>query len=265
MRRREILKVGVAILAAPFIARTAAFAGGDLELLTPGKLTAATGGTYPPFSFRNPSGELDGLEIRILTEIASRLGLSYEPVITKWESILIGLEAGQYDMTSESMAITEERQKAVTFCDGWLESGSQLFVAQDSPITDASQTKGTRLAVLTASVFVPLVESWGAEPVLYKSDVEAMQDVVNGQAAGTVTDAIAGAYMISMNKLALKSVGGLHSPYQMGWAVKKGKPNLVTAINKTRAAMVEDGTMAKIFKEMIGFDPTPAQPTKSIL
>lgn len=265
MKRRDVFKLGTAALCAPFIVKSAAFAAGELELLIPGKLTAATGGTYPPFSYRDTSGSLDGLEIRILTELAGRLGLSYEPVITKWESILIGLEADQYDMTSESMAITEERQKAVTFCDGWLESGSQLFVTADSPITDASQTKGERLAVLTASVFVPLVESWGAEAVLYKSDVEAMQDVVNGQAAGTVTDAIAGSYMIAASKLPLRAVGGLHSPYQMGWAVKKGKPNLVAAINETRAAMVQDGTMKKIFIEMIGIDPTPANPTRSML
>jgi polar amino acid transport system substrate-binding protein len=50
----------------------------------------------------------------------------------------------------------------------------------------------------------------------------------------------------------------------MGWAVKKGKPNLVAAINKTRAEIVADGTVAKLFKDLIGFDPSPANPVRSI-
>ena len=49
----------------------------DLELLQPGKLQVATEGTYPPFSMRSPDGQLDGLEIRVMKEVAKRLGLEY--------------------------------------------------------------------------------------------------------------------------------------------------------------------------------------------
>ncbi len=265
MERRTLLKTGLAALAAPFVIGSRAYSAGDLELLKPGVLSAATDGTYPPFTFSDTSGKLDGLEIRMMTEIADRLGLTYEPVIIKWESMLIGLQSDQYDMTSESMAITEERQKAVTFCDGWLESGSQLFVREDSDIQATDQTSGKRLGVLTASIFVPLVESWKAEPVLYKADVEAMQDVVNAQVDGMVTDAIAGAYMISKSGLPIRPVGGLNQPYQMGWAVKKGKPNLVTAINAARADMVAEGKVAELFQSLIGFDPSPKDPVRSQL
>ena len=72
---------------------------------------------------RAPDGTLDGLEIRVGKEIAKRLGLEYTPVIIKWELLLVGLAADQYDFASDAMDITEERQKAVTFADGWLEFG----------------------------------------------------------------------------------------------------------------------------------------------
>lgn len=264
MRRRHILRLGTAALAAPFLAKTAAFAAGNLETLVPGKISSATEGTFPPFSFTDSSGKLDGLEMRMMGEIASRLGLTYEPVVIKWDSMLIGLEADQYDIVGNAMGITAERQKAVTFCDGWLESGARLFVPTGSEITAVEQTAGKKIGAITASIFVPLVESWGAEAIQYKSDVEAVQDVGNGRLDGMVTDAIAGAYAISAGKLPLSPVGELKSPYQMGWAVNKGKPNLVNAINETRAAMVADGTVAALFKNLIGFDPSPRSPTRSI-
>jgi len=265
MKRRTLLKAGAVALAAPFVVRVSAHAAGDLELLEPGVLSSATEGTFPPFSFRKPDGALDGLEMRIMGEIADRLGLEYKPVVIKWDSMLVALEADQYDIVGNAMGITPDRQKAVTFCDGWLESGARLIVHNDSDIAGSEQTSGKRLGVITASIFVPLVEGWGAEAVHYKSDVEAMQDTVNKQIDGMVTDSIAGAYAISKAGLPLQPVGGLHSPYQMGWAVKKGKPKLVQAINSTRTAMVDDGTIGKLFDDLIGFDPSPQEPIRSML
>src|SRR4051812_48055602 len=79
---------------------------GDLELLTPGVLTVATEGTYPPFSMKPDNGELDGLEIRVMKEVAKRIGVEYKPVLTKWDSILVGLMSDQYDVISAAMDIT---------------------------------------------------------------------------------------------------------------------------------------------------------------
>lgn len=265
MKRRTFLTAAGGVLAAPALLRRPAFAAGELELLEPLVLKSATEGTFPPFSFRKPDGALDGLEMRIMGEIANRLGLAYEPVVIKWDSMLIGLQADQYDIVGNAMGITPERQEQVTFCDGWLESGAQLIVHEDSDIADADAASGKRIGVITASIFVPLVEGWGAEPVHYKADVDAMQDTVNRQIDGMVTDSIAGAYAIARAGLPLKLVGGLHSPYQMGWAVKKGKPNLVAAINATRAEMVADGTVASLFEDLIGFDPSPAEPIRSLV
>lgn len=265
MKRRTFLK-GAAGLAAPMIVGSRAWAAQDLELLEPGVLSAATDGTNRPYSYVDSSGALDGLEIRMMKEITARLGLEYKPVITVWDSMLVGLLADKYDMTSESMAITAERQKQVTFCDGWLESGAQLLVcSSDSSIKSVDDTTDKKIGVLTSSIYVPIVESWGAKPLNFKAEVDTIQGCVNGQVDGMVTDAVVAAYAISERGLPLFPVGEPVSRYQMGWAVKKGKPNLVTAINETRAAMVADGTVKRLFADLIGFDPSPKDPIRSIL
>jgi polar amino acid transport system substrate-binding protein len=237
----------------------------DLELIEPGILSTATEGSFPPFSIRDATGELGGFELEIIREIASRLGLEHKPVIIKWDSILVGLMSDQYDMISNPMGITEERQQSVTFCDAWVESGARLVVRNDSDIESLDDADGKTIGVIVASTFVPMAENLGGEVKSYKSDPEALQDLANGNIDSVITDAVAGAYAIKEAGLPLKLIDGYIESYQMGWAVKQGKPNLVKAINGVLAAMIEDGTFAGIANDVIGIDPTPSEPIRSIL
>jgi len=238
----------------------------DLELLVPGQLSAATEGTYPPYSMADAKGDIYGLEVSVIKEISRRIGLKYEPVRMKWESILIGLLAGQYDMSSATMSITAERQQKVTYGDAWLESGSRLVVRNDSLIRTKGDFKGKTVGVLVASTWVPLAEALGAREVkYYKSDSDAIQDVINKNVDGVIEDAITISYAIKESKLPLRVLDEYLDRDQRGMAFKKGKPNLVKAYNKALADMIADGTYAKIATEIVGFDPHPKDPTRSIL
>ena len=214
---------------------------------------------------RKPNGELAGLEMRIMGEICKRLGLKYEPVIVKWESMLVGLQANQYDIVGNAMGITEERQKAVTFCDGWVDTGAQVVVREGSDHSSADQLKGKKIGAISASTVIPIVESLGGELKAYKGDIDGMQDLVNGNIDAVILEAIAANFAITKSNLPLRALPGLIDPAQLGWAVKKGKPNLVTAINETRAQMVAEGKVAELFDDIIGFDPSPKEPIRGIL
>ncbi len=238
-------------------------ANDELELLEPGVLSTATEGAFAPFSFRSPSGDLQGFEIAVIREVADRMGLEHQPVVTKWESILVGLQADQYDMISNPMGITAERQEAVYFANAWVESGAKLVVATNSDIDTLEQATGKTVGVIVASTFVPMAEELGGEVKLYKSDPEALQDLVNGQIDAVITDAVAGSYAIKTAGLDLRMVDEFIDSYQMGWAIKKDKPNLVRAVNEALDTMIADGTYAQLAKEIIGTDPTPEEPIKS--
>ncbi len=235
----------------------------QLELLKPGKILIATEGTYPPFSMRAPDGTLDGLEIRVGKEIAKRLGLEYEPVIIKWESLLVGLEANQYDFASDAMDITEARQKQVTFADGWLESGGRVVTKTGSTIKNSADIKGRTVGVLVASSWQKLAEERGATVKTYKAESDALQDLVNGNIDGVITDSIAAAYAIKASKLPLAMTPDYVSHVQKGFPFKKGKPNLVKAVNKALADMIADGTYAKLTTEIIGYSPAPKDPIRT--
>lgn len=234
------------------------------ELLVPGKLQAATEGTFVPFSMRAPDGTLDGLEIRVMKEVARRMGVEYVPVLIKWDSLLVGLEADQFDVISASMDITAERQKRVTFADGWLESGGRILTPISSPIKSAEDLKGKTVGALVSSTFAKIGEEKGATVKGYKAEADAVQDLVNGNIDAVITDSIAGAWSTKEAKLPLVMTDDYVSRVQKGFAIKKGKPELTAAINKALAEMVADGTYAKLTSDLIGFDPAPKEPTRSL-
>ena len=264
MNLRRTLLFGIAA-AALWLGSDRGASAQALELVKAGELSVATEGTFPPFSMQDPSGKLDGLEIRVMTEIAKRLGLTYKPVLIKWESLLVGLMADQYDVASAAMDITAERQEKVTFVDGWLESGGRLIVKKGGGITSADAIKGKTVGVLVASTWTKLAEGTGAKVQTYKAETDAIQDLVNGNIEGVITDSIAGAYAIQASKLPLEMLPGYLSQIQKGFPVKPGKPSLVKAMNKALAEMIADGTYAKLTTELIGYSPAPKEPIRSKL
>jgi len=236
-----------------------------LELNNPGKLSVATEGTYPPFSMVDEKGNLYGLEIGVVKEICKRLGLEYVPVLMKWESLLVGLFSAQYDMISAAMDITPERQEKVLFSDGWLESGGRLIVRKDSTIKEIEDIKGKVVGALVASTWSEVAEKLGAANVkYYKAESDAIQDLVNRNIDGVVTDAVCGAYDIEKANMPLEIVPGFLTHIQKGFVFDKNRPNLVKAVNKALEEMVADGTYAQITKAIIGFDPYPKEPIISI-
>lgn len=236
----------------------------DLKLVQEGKLMVATEGTYPPFSMQSPSGELDGLEIRVMKEIAKRIGLTYEPVVTKWDSLLVGLAANQYDVISAAMDITPERQKAVLFSDGWLESGGRIVILEGSDIKSAADLKGRTVGALVASTWFSLAEELGAEVRGYKAESDGLQDLANGNIEAVITDAVAAGFAIQSARLPLTMTEDYVSHIQKGFAFNLDRGELVAKVNEALAAMVADGTYAELTTELVGFDPSPAEPIRTL-
>ena len=253
------------IAALAFLSFSVPSTAADLELLQPGKLQVATEGTYPPFSMRSPDGQLDGLEIRVMKEVARRLGLEYTPILIKWDSLLVGLMADQYDVISAAMDITPERQKQVLFADGWLESGGRIVTPQNSSIKSGDDLKGKTVGALVSSTWSKIATDKGANVKNYKAEADALQDLANGNIDAVITDSIAAAYAIKNAKMPLAITDDYVSHIQKGFPFKKEKTNLVKAVNKALADMIADGTYAKLTSELVGYSPAPKEPIKSQL
>lgn len=236
----------------------------QLDLVQPGKLTVATEGTSPPYSMRTADGKLDGLEIRVMKEVARRLNLEFSPVLIQWDALLVGLQARKFDIISTAMDITPARQKSILFSDGWLESGARVVTLKGSSIRSVPDIKGKTVGALVSSTFAGMVTEHGATLKSYKNELDPIQDLVNGGVDAVITDAISGAYVTKSLNLPVVMTPDYVNRVQKGFAMRMDERPLAEAVNRALAQMVADGTYAKLTTDLVGFDPTPKNPIRTL-
>ncbi|MCP4403925.1 MAG: transporter substrate-binding domain-containing protein [bacterium] len=94
------------------------------QILASGVLRVGTTGDWNPMSMRDPVGNAyTGFDIDVATELAKDLGVKVEFVPTDWKSIVNGIVADKYDMSS-SASITTARIKTVGFTQAYFRLGT---------------------------------------------------------------------------------------------------------------------------------------------
>lgn len=81
----------------------------ESALIEPGKLIMSTNPTLPPMQFVDSSGELQGMRIRLGTELAKRLCLTPEYIRIEFSAMIPGLQAGRWDVINTGIFWTPER------------------------------------------------------------------------------------------------------------------------------------------------------------
>jgi polar amino acid transport system substrate-binding protein len=243
MKKNRIIAVLATVLLLGFLPM---YANGQKE--TSSKLSLAGSGGYPPFNFMLENGSVDGFDVDVAREIASRMGMELQYVTTSWDGIIEGLRAGRYDGILGSMGITEARRKIVDFSDPYYYSGPQLIVRKDSGISGIQDlTKDRTVALVTGTTFENDARTAGVTVKLYEDDNQTLMELINGRVDGVLTDRIVG--LNAMKKMKggedLMLAGPVLRTEAMGIAFKKGSP-LPSKINMVLKDMRQDGTMKRI-------------------
>ncbi|MDM5186878.1 ABC transporter substrate-binding protein [Bacillus sp. DX4.1] len=213
----------------------------------------AMSGLYKPFNYKENDGKLVGFDVEIGEALAKKMGMKPVPVTNPWETLIQGLKAKKYDVILGSMAITEERLKAVNFTNPYYRSGAQIFVAKkNNAISSAEDLKGKKIGVVKASTFKALVEKHTDQITEYDSDITALMDLEPGRVDAVITDQMVGLRMIKEGKSNIKEAGKPLNLDEMGIAVRKDDKEMVKKVNKALDEIVKDGTYEKISKKWFG-------------
>ena len=148
----------------------------------------AVEGTFPPFNYLDAENKLQGFDIEVARALCETARLTCAFVVQKWEDMIPGLNAGQYDAIVSSMSKSEERKKLVAFTDSYYASPSVFVVRKKTISPDFKSrslgglglgvTLGTVQAAYVAKIFPDAkVTIFPSSPDLYKGLADHSVDV----------------------------------------------------------------------------------------
>ena len=226
--------------------------GSDLNLVEEGKFTTASSGLYKPFNFTE-GGTLTGFDIDVSNAISEEMGLEPNPITTPWETIIQGLTTNRFDAIIGSMAITEEREKQVSFSDPYYYSGGVIFVREgNTEITSEADLEGKKIGVVGQSTYDTAAQKYTEDIQYYNSDVVALQDLaIEGRLDAVITADVVG-FEAQKAGLEVEIVGDPLWIEQAAVAVNKEDEELLAAVNEALAAIIENGTYEEISDKWFG-------------
>ena len=178
---------------------------GDLlaKICTDGEIRVSTDPAYPPQSELNPeTGEYEGFDIDVATEIAARLGVEIAWETPDWEVLTAGSWNDRWDMSVGSMTPTNDRQEVLNFTEPYSYVPAVVVVHEESDVSDVTtELDGAKIGVCADCTYQFFLEKsleisgFDFDFVIddatvqgYDTDTTALQDLALGD--GTRLDAV---------------------------------------------------------------------------
>ncbi|MEQ9607106.1 MAG: transporter substrate-binding domain-containing protein, partial [Kiloniellaceae bacterium] len=124
MRKMTVIAAALAAGLLAWAAPAAAQVSTLTKVLESGKLRVGTTGDWNPMSMKDPAtGNYAGFDIDVMTELARDLGVEIEFVPTEWKTLVPGIVADKYDI-STSASMTTQRIRSVGFTSAYYTLGT---------------------------------------------------------------------------------------------------------------------------------------------
>ena len=265
----------LAISAAIALSGTSAFAGDALDrVMENGVLKVATDANWAPQSFLNDNNEMDGFDVAVAREIATRLGVEVEFVTPSWDVITAGNWSGRWDMSVGSMTPTVARAEVLSFPEVYYYTPASIAVHADSPYQNVGDLNGEVVGATTASTFELYlqkdltIDAEGVPSFEYKVTPGELRSYKDGTAAlddlrlgdGVRINAMVGslpAILAAMESGYPVRVLGEPVFYEpLAVAIERGDAEFNDKVAGIVREMKEDGTLSALSQEWYGIDYT---------
>ena len=169
------------------------------------KVRIGTEGAYPPWNDTDASGKLVGFEIELGYELCKIMEHQCTFVPQDWDGMIPALLMRKFDVIMAGMSITPERQKTITFSQGYATEPATLAVMKGSSLesmdtpgsinlnrkgnektlkTITSALAGKTVCVQTATIHQKFLDSGDVGSVnvrAYKTQDEVNLDLTSGR------------------------------------------------------------------------------------
>lgn len=226
-----------------------------------GYITFATEGTYSPYSYHDEDDNLVGYDVEIAQAVADKLGVEAKFTETQWDGIVAGLDAEKYDVISNQVSITEEREEKYLFSTPYTYAYGVVIVNGDNDdITSFEDLDGKQVALTTTSNWAELAESYGGTIVATNGFSESIQLVLEDRADATVNDNVTYLdYITQQPDANAKVVATSEEATESAFLIRQGDEDLQAAINDALAELTDEGKITEISEKYFGEDISQAK------
>lgn len=222
-----------------------------------GKITVGTEGTYAPFTFHGKNNQLTGYDVEVTRAVANKLGVEVEFKETNWNSMLMGLKGGKFDMVANQVSLTTpERQATFDKSEPYSWSGPMMLARKDdNRIKSLEDIKGLRAAQSITSNYNEMAMKAQAINVPVDGMAQALLLVQQKRADVTLNDSLALLdFLKTHTDSGLKSVWQSDEKLGSGFIVNKGNDEALAKINAAMVQLRQDGTLKKLGEQFFGKD-----------
>jgi polar amino acid transport system substrate-binding protein len=220
---------------------------GDLAAIRQhGTLTVGVKIDYPPFGFRSPSGEIEGLEPALAADVAASLGVRLELVPVTASNRIELLQQGKIDLIIATMNITRLRGSQVEIVrPSYYAAGYNVMVPKSMTLKSWTQMKGKQVCGVQDAYYNDVAElNLELQVRVFADTTEALIALKQGRCVGFLYDDT------SIEGHLLDPAWGnydmpLDSQEVQPWvlAVRKGEPEWSAYLSAMVGKWMKDGTI----------------------
>ncbi|GAA1828773.1 amino acid ABC transporter substrate-binding protein [Pseudonocardia alni] len=245
--RRTILALAAALLALTTLVGCSSGGSDTLRI--------GTEGTYSPFSFQGPDGQLTGYDVEVARAVGAKLGKEVEFVQTPWDSIFAALESKRIDLVANQVTVNDERKARYDLSTPYTVSEGVIVTrADDTAIRSLADLRGRTTAQSATSNWAEVARGAGANVEAVEGFVQAVQLLKDGRIDATVNDTLAvGEYEKSTGDRGVKVAGTTGDTSEQAFAARKDS-GLMPDVDRALAELRADGTLKQLSEKYFGSD-----------
>jgi len=248
------------------------------------KIRIGTEGAYPPWNSKDASGKLIGFEVELAWSLCRYMEKQCEIVEQDWDGMIPALIMRRFDAIMAGMSITAERQKAISFSQGYADEVASLAVMKGSSLEGMDTPEGINLSlggsdvkkalktltgalagktvcVQTATIHQNFLDSGDVGSVnvrTYKTQDEVNLDLASGRCDAALAAAVAFSDYAEKSGKPVVLVGPTFSGGAfgngVGVGIRQDDTELLKAFNKAIDKARKNGDISRIATKWFGFD-----------
>lgn len=231
-------------------------ASGELQTVTEGKLTIATGEpAYEPWVVNDDPASGEGFEAAVAYAVAKELGFDPEDVVWVRTTFDSAIAPGpkDWDFNLQQFSITEERKQAVDFSSAYYVTTQAVVTVEGSAAAEAtsiSDLKGVNVGVASGTTSYTLAAEKLGEDALsvFNNNDDVVLALQSDQIDALVVDLPTAFYLAAAvldGGIVLGQFEGTDGGDEFGLVLPKGSP-LTAAVTAAVDRLREKGTLAEL-------------------